>query len=178
MSEELYHELYEYQLQQVNTALTTDPNNKELIEVKNKLEQDVIQNNLKFEAAKKEEEAAMKASKLNENKYKWTDDMIVNKINWKYGDDCQATDPVDGKLHDATIEISSQKKVSWSNLKNPAVSPLPNWIPSKYRKMVNQERTKHTLPKTWNLLRLLVRNTSKGKKKNSKKKNSKKKKRK
>ena len=63
----------------------------------------MIQNNLKFEAAKKEEEAAMKASELNENKYKWTDDMIVNKINWKYGDDCQAKDPVDGKLHDAKI---------------------------------------------------------------------------
>ena len=69
MSEELYHELYEYQLQQVNTALTTDPNNKELIEVKNKLEQVVMRNNLKFEADKNEEEAAMKASKVTENKY-------------------------------------------------------------------------------------------------------------
>ena len=100
---------YEYQLEVVIDALIEDPENKELEELKKKLERVVIQKrfvyNLQSEADEKAEAETMKTYKVKQNKSPLiTDDLSINPINWKKGDDCQATDPMDDKIYDAIIE--------------------------------------------------------------------------
>ena len=107
MSEVLYQDMYEFQLQEVEAALTKDPENKELVELKNNLKQVLIRTqdaiNSQLEADKNAEVEAMK-TKIKKEKDQWTDDLsFINVIAWKTGDDCQAVDPVDGTLHDAKI---------------------------------------------------------------------------
>ena len=94
---------YEYQLEVVIDALIEDPENKELEELKKKLERVVIQKrfvyNLQSEADEKAEAETMKTYKVKQNKSPLiTDDLSINPINWKKGDDCQATDPMDDKI--------------------------------------------------------------------------------
>ena len=105
---ELEVNTYIVQLQQVEAALTIDPENEELVQVKNKLWQGLIRTqdltNVQLGAAPNVEAAALETKKLKQNKSRWTEDMIICVIPWKEGEDCQAIYPEDGAYHDATIE--------------------------------------------------------------------------
>merc|ERR1712012_665283 len=112
---------YKLQLQQVEAALTTDPENEELQQLKTDLEQvlaltqDLINAQLGASAASssgvKEEEAA--AEKPKKKKSRWTEDPIIPVKPWQVGEHCQAIYSGDGQYHDAKIEeINADGEVS------------------------------------------------------------------
>ena len=130
---------YNLQLQQVEAALTTDPDNEELITLKGDLQQvidltaDLIASQLggaRTDAAPPEEEldAAPSQSKktkeppggaasaAKKTKSRWTAaDPIIPVKPWQVGEHCQAIYSGDSQFHDAVIEeITTDGEVSVS----------------------------------------------------------------
>merc|ERR1712130_521808 len=105
---------YKLQLQQVEAALTTDPENEELQQLKTDLEQvlaltqDLINAQLGASAAassvsgvKEEEVEEAAAEKPKKKKSRWTEDPIIPVKPWQVGEHCQAIYSVDGQYLDA-----------------------------------------------------------------------------
>merc|ERR1712223_2156877 len=115
---------YKLQLQQVEAALTTDPENEELQQLKTDLEQvlaltqDLINAQLGASAAsssvvKEEEVEEAAAEKPKKKKSRWTEDPIIPVKPWQVGEHCQAIYSGDGQYHDAKIEeINADGEVS------------------------------------------------------------------
>jgi len=117
---------YKLQLQQVEAALTTDPENEELQQLKTDLEQvlaltqDLINAQLGASAAassasgvKEEEVEEAAAERPKKKKSRWTEDPIIPVKPWQVGEHCQAIYSVDGQYHDAKIEeINADGEVS------------------------------------------------------------------
>jgi len=121
---------YNLQLQQVEAALTTDPENEELITLKGDLQQvidltaDLIASQLgggrkeededgeSTQRKKKEEPSSSKAK----SKSRWTAaDPIIPVKPWQVGEHCQAIYSGDSQFHDAVIEeITTDGEVSVS----------------------------------------------------------------
>lgn len=118
MSEELKANLqnYKLQLQQVEAALTTDPENEELVKLKVDLEE-VIQ--LTCELIKTqllEEQAALEDSAVPTNSNNKADSLSQSsskeKHDWKAGDTCLALWSNDGQYYEAVIESIEGDEVS------------------------------------------------------------------
>merc|ERR1711953_234348 len=116
---------YKLQLQQVEAALTTDPENEELQQLKTDLEQvlaltqDLINAQLGASAAssasavKEEDVEEAAAERPKKKKSRWTEDPIIPVKPWQVGEHCQAIYSVDGQYHDAKIEeINADGEVS------------------------------------------------------------------
>merc|ERR1712115_279025 len=115
---------YKLQLQQVEAALTTDPENEELQQLKTDLEQvlaltqDLINAQLGASAAsssgvKEEEVEEAAAEKPKKKKSRWTEDPIIPVKPWQVGEHCQAIYSGDGQYYDAKIEeINTDGEVS------------------------------------------------------------------
>merc|ERR1712228_1045091 len=115
---------YKLQLQQVEAALTTDPENEELQQLKTDLEQvlaltqDLINAQLGASAEASsasgvKEEEAEEAERPKKKKSRWTEDPIIPVKPWQVGEHCQAIYSVDGQYHDAKIEeINADGEVS------------------------------------------------------------------
>merc|ERR1712227_947995 len=115
---------YKLQLQQVEAALTTDPENEELQQLKTDLEQvlaltqDLINAQLGAAASsasgvKEEEVEEAAAEKPKKKKSRWTEDPIIPVKPWQVGEHCQAIYSGDGQYHDAKIEeINADGEVS------------------------------------------------------------------
>merc|ERR1712037_801731 len=115
---------YKLQLQQVEAALTTDPENEELQQLRTDLEQvlaltqDLINAQLGASAASsasavKEEDVEEAAAERPKKKSRWTEDPIIPVKPWQVGEHCQAIYSVDGQYHDAKIEeINADGEVS------------------------------------------------------------------
>jgi len=131
---------YNLQLQQVEAALTTDPDNEELITLKGDLQQvidltaDLIASQLggarKDDASEEDLDAAASQSKkkteppgggggasaAKKTKSRWTAaDPIIPVKPWQVGEHCQAIYSGDSQFHDAVIEeITTDGEVSVS----------------------------------------------------------------
>lgn len=126
---------YNLQLQQVEAALTTDPENEELITLKGDLQQvidltaDLIASQLgggrkddadedvEGEKSKKQQEpTSSSASSSKKSKSRWTAaDPIIPVKPWQVGEHCQAIYSGDSQFHDAAIEeITTDGEVSVS----------------------------------------------------------------
>jgi len=121
---------YNLQLQQVEAALTTDPDNEELITLKGDLQQvidltaDLIASQLgggRKEETDEDGEAAQskkkqEASSSKKSKSRWTAaDPIIPVKPWQVGEHCQAIYSGDSQFHDAVIEeITTDGEVSVS----------------------------------------------------------------
>merc|ERR1711953_1102937 len=117
---------YKLQLQQVEAALTTDPENEELQQLRTDLEQvlaltqDLINAQLGASAAassasavKEEDVEEAAAERPKKKKSRWTEDPIIPVKPWQVGEHCQAIYSVDGQYHDAKIEeINADGEVS------------------------------------------------------------------
>uniref|UniRef100_A0A336LZR9 Survival of motor neuron-related-splicing factor 30 n=1 Tax=Culicoides sonorensis TaxID=179676 RepID=A0A336LZR9_CULSO len=106
---------YQMQLQQVKAALSTDPNNEELLKLKSDLEE-VIELTKDLIRAQAEEQKktyiAPAGSYEGSNYYEKQKASDTPTKYWKVGDKCQAK-WTDGQYHDATIEsISDDGDVS------------------------------------------------------------------
>jgi len=113
---------YRLQLQQVEAALTTDPDNEELNQLKTDLEQvlnltlDLINAQLgqgtSNDAADDELENALKKEKPK--KSRWAEPAPILPVKpWQVGEHCQAIYPVDSVYYDAKIEeITTDGEVS------------------------------------------------------------------
>lgn len=111
---------YKLQLQQVEAALTTDPENEELVQLKNDLEQvltltqDLINAQLGAAVLKEDEPDDLEEEKpRKQKKSRWTEDPIIPVKPWQVGENCQAIYHVDGAYHEAKIEeINTDGEVS------------------------------------------------------------------
>jgi len=109
---------YKLQLQQVEAALTTDPENEELIQLKTDLEQvlnltlDLI--NAQLGQNTTADEDVEEASKPKPKKSRWAEpDPILPVKPWQVGENCQAIYAADGMYYDAKIEeITTDGEVS------------------------------------------------------------------
>merc|ERR1712106_716449 len=104
---------YKMQLQQVEAALTTDPDNEELNQLKTDLEQvlnltlDLINAQLGqgTSGADEDLEAAFKKEEKPAKKSRWAEpDPIMPVKPWQVGEHCQAIYPADSVYYDAKIE--------------------------------------------------------------------------
>ncbi|XP_075226943.1 survival of motor neuron-related-splicing factor 30 isoform X2 [Lycorma delicatula] len=132
MSDDLNANLqnYKLQLQQVEAALTTDPDNEELVKLKVDLEE-VIQ--LTCELIKTqllEEQAAIESSSAPTNSNNKADlsslQNVKEKQDWKSGDKCLALWNNDGQYYEAVIESIEGDEVSvmFDNYKAIAVTSV------------------------------------------------------
>jgi len=113
---------YKMQLQQVEAALTTDPDNEELNQLKTDLEQvlnltlDLINAQLGqgTSGADEDLEAAFKKEEKPAKKSRWAEpDPIMPVKPWQVGEHCQAIYPADSVYYDAKIEeITTDGEVS------------------------------------------------------------------
>lgn len=111
---------YKLQLQQVEAALTTDPDNVELSQLKGDLEQvlnltqDLINQQLGAQAALKEEdESELEPEKpKKQKKSRWTEDPLIPVKPWQVGENCLAIYSEDGAYHDAKIEDIAGNEVT------------------------------------------------------------------
>lgn len=112
---------YKLQLQQVEAALTTDPTNEELVQLKLDLEQVIAltselinggQENTEdddLETAFQEKEAR----KAKKSKSRWGDAEPVLPVKpWQVGENCQAIYTVDGEYREAVIEDINSDQVT------------------------------------------------------------------
>eukprot|EP00090_Calanus_glacialis_P041824 TRINITY_DN74366_c0_g1_i1.p1 TRINITY_DN74366_c0_g1~~TRINITY_DN74366_c0_g1_i1.p1 ORF type:complete len:245 (-),score=94.37 TRINITY_DN74366_c0_g1_i1:82-816(-) len=110
---------YKLQLQQVEAALTTDPDNEELNQLKNDLEQvlnltlDLINAQLGQGTSTDDDlENALKKEKPKKSRWAEPDPILPVKP-WQVGEHCQAIYPVDSVYYDAKIEeITTDGEVS------------------------------------------------------------------
>ncbi|KAG5678068.1 hypothetical protein PVAND_007770 [Polypedilum vanderplanki] len=109
MADELSN--YKLQLQQVEVALLTDPDNAELLKLKEDIEQLIeLQKDLirtqEAESKKYIEPTIGPAATTSSNYYKEQKSKNPLKI-WKVGDKCMARDATNGQYYEATIESIS-----------------------------------------------------------------------
>lgn len=120
MSEELVKQLssYKAQLQQVEVALSTDPDNEDLLKLQKDLQEviDLTKDLLSSQPA----EGTSTASS----------DSVPVKRNWKTGDRCMALWNNDGQMYEAEIEEIDRENgtaaVTFSGYGNAEVIPLQN----------------------------------------------------
>merc|ERR1711970_1395461 len=113
---------YKLQLQQVEAALTTDPDNEELNQLKTDLEEvlnltlDLINAQLGqgTSASEDDAEAANKKEEPAKKKSRWAEpDPILPVKPWQVGENCMAIYPADHMYYDAKIEeITTDGEVS------------------------------------------------------------------
>ncbi|XP_050445387.1 survival of motor neuron-related-splicing factor 30 isoform X2 [Cataglyphis hispanica] len=134
---------YKLQLQQVEAALTTDPNNEELIKLKFDLKE-VIK--LTHDLIKSQQQEKRQANGMDA-KDPILLAVLANK--WKVGDQCMAPWSEDGKYYEATIDSISEDGVvnitfneykntdvtMLSQLKSVAKRPASDWADQKSKKM-------------------------------------------
>ncbi|XP_025266035.1 survival of motor neuron-related-splicing factor 30 isoform X1 [Camponotus floridanus] len=133
---------YKLQLQQVEAALTTDPNNEELIKLKFDLKE-VIK--LTHDLIKSQQQEKRQANGMDA-KDPILLAVLANK--WKVGDQCMAPWSEDGKYYEATIDSISEDGVvnitfneykntdvtMLSQLKSVAKRPASDWADQKSKK--------------------------------------------
>ncbi|OXU20028.1 survival of motor neuron-related-splicing factor 30 isoform X2 [Nasonia vitripennis] len=133
---------YKLQLQQVEAALTTDPENEELLKLKIDLEE-VIELTHDLIKSQQQEKKPAEAEEKNPELLA----VLANK--WKVGDQCLAPWSEDGKFYEATIESIGEdgsvnitfneyknKDVTMlSQLKSVAKRPASDWAEQKSKKM-------------------------------------------
>nr|XP_012222386.1 PREDICTED: survival of motor neuron-related-splicing factor 30 isoform X1 [Linepithema humile] len=133
---------YKLQLQQVEAALTTDPNNEELIKLKFDLKE-VIK--LTHDLIKSQQQEKRQANGMDA-KDPILLAVLANK--WKVGDQCMAPWSEDGKYYEATIDAISEDGVvnitfneykntdvtMLSQLKSVAKRPASDWADQKSKK--------------------------------------------
>jgi len=109
---------YQLQLQQVEVALTTEPDNQELVKLKADLEQvidltkELIAQQVKGSGNNAEEQEASTSSSSSSSSKKHLDTLQPVK-HWQVGERCQALYDKDGLYHEATIaEITTDNEVS------------------------------------------------------------------
>lgn len=134
---------YKLQLQQVEAALTTDPNNEELIKLKFDLKE-VIK--LTHDLIKSQQQEKRQANGMDA-KDPILLAVLANK--WKVGDQCMAPWSEDNKYYEATIDSISEDGVvnvtfneykntdvtMLSQLKSVAKRPASDWADQKSKKM-------------------------------------------
>ncbi|XP_008209390.1 survival of motor neuron-related-splicing factor 30 isoform X1 [Nasonia vitripennis] len=132
---------YKLQLQQVEAALTTDPENEELLKLKIDLEE-VIELTHDLIKSQQQEKKPAEAEEKNPELLA----VLANK--WKVGDQCLAPWSEDGKFYEATIESIGEdgsvnitfneyknKDVTMlSQLKSVAKRPASDWAEQKSKK--------------------------------------------
>ncbi|XP_011862014.1 PREDICTED: survival of motor neuron-related-splicing factor 30 isoform X1 [Vollenhovia emeryi] len=140
---------YKLQLQQVEAALTTDPNNEELIKLKFDLKE-VIK--LTHDLIKSQQQEKRQANGMDA-KDPILLAVLVNK--WKVGDQCMAPWSEDGKYYEATIDTIGEDGVvnvtfheykntdvtMLSQLKSVAKRPASDWADQKSKKRKMQAAT-------------------------------------
>ncbi|KAL0106584.1 hypothetical protein PUN28_016346 [Cardiocondyla obscurior] len=133
---------YKLQLQQVEAALTTDPNNEELIKLKFDLKE-VIK--LTHDLIKSQQQEKRQADGMDA-KDPILLAVLANK--WKVGDQCMAPWSEDGKYYEATIdainedglvnvtfnEYKNTDVTMLSQLKSVAKRPASDWADQKSKK--------------------------------------------
>ncbi|XP_011171738.1 survival of motor neuron-related-splicing factor 30 isoform X1 [Solenopsis invicta] len=133
---------YKLQLQQVEAALTTDPNNEELIKLKFDLKE-VIK--LTHDLIKSQQQEKRQANGMDA-KDPILLAVLANK--WKVGDQCMAPWSEDGKYYEATIDAISEDGIvnvtfneykntdvtMLSQLKSVAKRPASDWADQKSKK--------------------------------------------
>ncbi|KAJ8679974.1 hypothetical protein QAD02_015761 [Eretmocerus hayati] len=133
---------YKLQLQQVEAALTTDPDNEELLKLKIDLEEviELTSDLIKSQQQEKKEEETVD---------KDPEKLAALASKWKLGDQCMAPWSEDGKYYEATIEAIGEdgsvnlifneyknKDVAMlSQLKSMAKRPASDWAEQKSKKM-------------------------------------------
>lgn len=121
MSDESDLNTYNLQLQQVEAALTTDPENEELLQLKQDLEQVIkltselisgTNDDSRGETQDEELEAAYEEKKKKKSS-RWGEKAPVLPVRpWQVGENCQAIYPEDGQYYNAVIqEINSDEVV-------------------------------------------------------------------
>lgn len=134
---------YKLQLQQVEAALTTDPNNEELIKLKFDLKE-VIK--LTHDLIKSQHQEKRQANGMDA-KDPILLAVLANK--WKVGDQCMAPWSEDSKYYEATIDVINEDgivNVTFNEYKNTDVTmlsqlksiskrPASDWVDQKAKKM-------------------------------------------
>jgi len=118
MTEESDLNTYNLQLQQVEAALTTDPENEELQQLKVDLEQvikltsELINTSSQDSQEDEDLEEAFNSKKKKKNS-RWGEKAPVLPVRpWQVGENCQAVYPEDGQYYEAIIkEINSDEVV-------------------------------------------------------------------
>ncbi|XP_012265512.2 survival of motor neuron-related-splicing factor 30 [Athalia rosae] len=134
---------YKLQLQQVEAALTTDPNNEELLKLKIDLEE-VIE--LTHDLVRSQQQEKRQANGMDA-KDPILLAVLANK--WKVGDQCMAPWSEDGKYYEATIDAIGEDgavNVTFNEYKNTDITmlgqlksvakrPASDWADQKSKKM-------------------------------------------
>ncbi|KAM9366006.1 survival of motor neuron-related-splicing factor 30 [Pholidichthys leucotaenia] len=121
MSEDLVKQLssYKAQLQQVEVALSTDPENEDLLKLQKDL-QEVIDLTKDLLASQPTDAASNTSGSA----------AVPQKSGWKVGDRCMAVWSQDGQMYEAEIEEidrdNSTAAVTFTGYGNAEVIPLPN----------------------------------------------------
>ncbi|XP_058806233.1 survival of motor neuron-related-splicing factor 30 isoform X1 [Phymastichus coffea] len=132
---------YKLQLQQVEAALTSDPDNQELLKLKIDLEEviELTQDLIKTQQQEKKPETDEKNPEV----------IAALASKWKVGDQCMAPWSEDGKYYEATIdsigedgvvnitfnEYKNKDVTMLSQLKSMAKRPASDWAEQKSKKM-------------------------------------------
>ncbi|XP_063700225.1 survival of motor neuron-related-splicing factor 30 [Culicoides brevitarsis] len=135
---------YQMQLQQVKAALSTDPDNEELLKLKSDLEE-VIELTKDLIRAQNEEQkksyiAPAGSSGYDGSYYERQKASETPTKYWKVGDKCQAK-WTDGQYHDATIEAitdDGQVNIIFDNYQNRGETTLKDLRERKVRNEVFQ----------------------------------------
>nr|CAD7194676.1 unnamed protein product [Timema douglasi]CAD7399506.1 unnamed protein product [Timema poppensis]CAD7573469.1 unnamed protein product [Timema californicum] len=120
---------YKLQLQQVEAALTTDPDNAELLKLKTDLEEvlELTRDLLKAQLIEQQPDSSF-VTKEDELSVDELVEQAATKRDWKVGDRCLALWREDGQYYEATIEDITQDgeevSVVFDNYKNSDVTTL------------------------------------------------------